>query len=200
MNIISKPILFCDFDGTICFDKYWKSLPIKAYEQVQEILFRSDKTVVNNWMRGNYDAEKVNQQLAERIGMPFEELWKLFVNDCNTMRVDQDILEKIGMLRKLFTTILITDNMDSFSRFTVPALKLYDYFDHISNSFYEKKYKTDNEGEIFLDYCKKLQAPIEKSMLFDDSPGVCQVFKNLGGISYQTSSDNNIWYYLNNHY
>src|SRR5271154_2261777 len=96
---LSKPILFVDFDGTICFDKYWRSLPPEKYNQIQEFVFGQDKTLLNDWMRGVYTAEEINELVAEKIDIPFEELWKLFVRDCETMQVSKEILEKLSALR-----------------------------------------------------------------------------------------------------
>ena len=103
----NKPIIFCDFDGTICHERYWRSLPSEQYEKVQNLLFRSDKTYVNDWMRGKYTAEQVNEKVAQEIGMPYEKVWQLFVNDCNTMHVPREILEQLSSLRALFETDII---------------------------------------------------------------------------------------------
>jgi hypothetical protein len=57
---MAKPIIFCDFDGVLCHDKYWRSLPEDQYEKVQELLFRDGTTLVNDWMRGEFTAEGIN--------------------------------------------------------------------------------------------------------------------------------------------
>ena len=126
----SKPILFCDFDGVLCWERYWRSLPSVEHEKMQELLFRNDTTIVNDWMRGKYSAEEINQLVARKIGMPFEKLWNIFVEDCKTMQVSKDILKKLRAFRKYYIVILITGNMDSFTRFTHPALMLENYFDY----------------------------------------------------------------------
>ena len=112
------------------------------------------------------------------------------------MAVSKEVLRTIGGLREMYITILITVNMDSFSRFTVPALKLNDYFDDISNSFYEGKFKSDNEGEVFRDYLNKYSAPAEASILIDDSIGACETFRALGGIAYQVTPDEDVSHHL----
>jgi|TARA_Y100000310_G_scaffold342803_1_gene447513 hypothetical protein len=61
-----KPILFCDFDGTICHDRYWRSLSPESHEALQELLFRGDKARISDWMRGKYTAEEINQFAAEK--------------------------------------------------------------------------------------------------------------------------------------
>lgn len=191
-----KPILFCDFDGTICHDRYWRSLPSGQYEKVQALLFRGDTTRVNDWMRGVYTAEEINRHVATEVGLRYEELWSLFVNDCNTMYVPQNVLDKISTLRDRYTVILITGNMDSFTRFTVPALKLEHYFDHISNSYYEGRSKTDDNGEIFVDYAQKWNASLSDCVVVDDNPKVCSTFEALGERVCMVNSDKNVRLYL----
>lgn len=182
-----KPILFVDFDGTICLERYWRSLPDSQHEGIQKLLFRDDTTMAHDWMRGHYTAEEVNQYAAEKIGLDYDYLWNLFVDDCKTMHVSKDVLERIKALSSSYTTILITGNMDSFSRFTVPALSLEDYFNEISNSYYEGRHKTDDNGQLFSKFTDKHGTPITDCVLLDDSDSVCTLFNQLGGTAMQVS-------------
>ena len=191
-----KSILFCDFDGTICFDRYWRSLPPAKYEKVQGLLFGKDTTRGNDWMRGKYTAEEINEWVSKEIGVSYEKLWQLFVEDCRTMRVAQETLETLSHLRGRYTVILMTGNMDSFTRFTVPRLNLANYFDYISNSYYEGKHKTDNNGKIFEEYAIKYDALLTECIVIDDSPDVCSTFERLGGKVCHITSDQNIESYL----
>ncbi len=191
-----KPILFCDFDGTICHDRYWSSLPAEQYDQVQKLLFRDDTSRVNDWMRGKYTAEQINEWLSEQTGMPYKELWGVFVADCESMKVSTETLEKLSSLRDHYTVILMTGNMDSFSRFTAPILRLQNYFDQISNSYHEGKHKTDNGGEIFKEYTGRLGVPLSECVVLDDSQSVCDTFELLGGKAYRVTSEKDINYYL----
>ena len=191
-----KPILFIDFDGTLCFDKYWRSLPPPQYEQVQELIFGKDKTRLNDWMLGKYSAEAINKIVADSIGRTYTDVWSLFVNDCKTMNVSVETLEKISSLRERYVTILVTGNMDSFSRFTVPSLHLNTYFDHINNSFFEVKHKTDEQGSIFTEYAESLHISIEKCILIDNSEKICEYFSKLGGTAWLITSEHNINSYL----
>jgi FMN phosphatase YigB (HAD superfamily) len=147
-------------------------------------------------MRGKYTAEEINNLVAERIGMSFEELWKLFVADCTTMQVSGTILGKLSSLRSKYVVILITGNMDSFSRFTVPALHLDEYFDHINNSFFEGKLKDDEKGAVFAKYADTLRTALERCFLIDDSARACESFKALGGTAYRITPERNIMSYL----
>ncbi|MEZ4104057.1 MAG: hypothetical protein R3B60_02090 [Candidatus Paceibacterota bacterium] len=46
--------LFVDFDGTLCDERYWRSLPTEEYEAIQELLFKNNTQIVHDWMRGVY--------------------------------------------------------------------------------------------------------------------------------------------------
>ncbi len=195
-NSNTKPILFIDFDGTICMERYWRSLPSKEHEQVQELLFRDDTTLVNEWLRGKHTAEEINKHIADNTDIEYDYLWELFVQDCKNMTVPQDILDNLNALREKYIVILITGNMDSFTRFTQPALWLDRYFDAISNSFYEGRHKTDDDGSLFMKYTEQYNSDIKDAILIDDSTKVCDVFTKLGGTSLQVSDEHPISHYL----
>jgi len=184
-----KPILFVDFDGTICHDRYWRTLPEDEHAAIQSLLFGRDTTkIVHDWMRGRYTAEEVNAYAAKEIGLEYDYLWNIFVDDCVTMFVSKDVLKTVYSLSDTYTTILITGNMDSFTRFTVPALSLEKYFDRIINSFYEGRHKTDNNGALFKKCADEYNIEISTCILLDDSSEVCDVFTAIGGMALRITS------------
>jgi FMN phosphatase YigB (HAD superfamily) len=191
-----KPILFCDFDGVLCDDRYWRSLSVSEFEKIQKLLFQNDTSLVHDWMRGKYTSEEINQIVSHEIGIPYEKLWEVFVTDCLTMQVPKNYLQNLNALRSSYTVLLITGNMDSFNRFTVPELQLDIYFDEIVNSFYEGMNKTDDKGALFLKYADKYDVAISDCVVFDDSPNVCNVFLELGGVSCVVTKDKDLGYYL----
>lgn len=191
----SKPLLFIDFDGTLCHDRFWRSLPDDIYNKIN--LFVRDKKIVRSWMRGDYTSEEVNHIVAEDIGLPYEDVWNIFVNDAKNMNISQSSLETISALRETYTVILMTDNMDSFNRFTIPSLNLDRYFDYIWNSYTEKRGKNDENGKAFIDLVGKFDSKIESSILIDNSESGCKLFTQLGGKSYLVSNENNIDFWLN---
>lgn len=34
-----KPILFIDFDGTLCHDRFWRNIDASGFEKIQNFLF-----------------------------------------------------------------------------------------------------------------------------------------------------------------
>lgn len=198
MNVPQKPIIFCDFDGVLCHDRFWRSLSPDQYEKVQEYLFRNNLELVNDWMRGKYSAEEINKKVSENTDTPYDLLWDVFVSDCEQMSVSSDALEKLNSLRSRYTVILVTGNMDCFSRFTRPATELDRYFDHISNSFEEGILKTDENGRIFVQFAEKHGVPIQSCYGLDDSKNVNEVFSELGGTACLVTKEQDILYHLEN--
>lgn len=191
-----KPIIFCDFDGVLCYDRFWRNLSPSESEKVQEYLFRDNIEIVNDWMKGKYSSEEINQMISEKTKIPFDRLWDIFVNDCKTMSVSVEALEKLNKLRDRYVVILITGNMDSFTRFTQPATNLNQYFDKISNSFHEGLLKTDQGGLIFIKYIEEYGALVNECYVLDDSKQINSIFASLGGKACLVTKDKNVIYHL----
>jgi FMN phosphatase YigB (HAD superfamily) len=185
--------LFIDFDGTICHDRFWRSLPKDENQQIQDFLFSGSNSVVVDWMKGVYTSEEINQMVANETGLRYEYIWDAFVDDCKNMYVKKEILDAVKLLRKDFHIVLITGNMDCFTRFTVPSLQLNDYFDVIVNSFEEKQLKTDNNGYTFTKY---LKGDIHDAILIEDSEKSCEIFSSLGGAAYRVLEKDDTQKYL----
>ncbi|WP_326492235.1 HAD family hydrolase [Rhizobium leguminosarum] len=176
-----RPIIFIDFDGTICHDRYWRSLPLNKRKKLQTYLFQENRHIVFEWMRGRHTAEEVNGMVAAALDMLYDEVWEIFVADCQSMQVSPATLARLSRVRLVANVILVTGNMDSFSRFTVPALRLDQHFDAISNSYNEGRLKTDNGGALFMQYADQFGASIQDCAVVDDSEEVCSTFAQLGG-------------------
>ena len=182
-----KPTVFVDFHGTICHDRYWRSLANEHQQALQAFLFESNSQLVGEWMRGLHTAEAINQIVAAELDLPYEALWTAFVTDCRSMHVPPTVFARLRLLRPLANIVLMTGNMDSFTRFTAPALGLDGYFDAISNSFDEGRLKTDDGGSLFSQYASRFGTPIEQCVVVDDADDVCAVFTNLGGKALQVT-------------
>lgn len=191
-----NPVLFIDFDRTLCHGRFWRSIDASSFEKIQNFLFGKNKSVVNEWMRGTHSSEYINQLISKELDVPFEKVWDIFVADCENMNISPDVLNRIENLKKNFHAILITDNMDCFTRFIVPALKLNSYFDSIINSSDNKKFKSDNGGEIFLQIVNERGSKIEDSILIDNSKGACATFSKLGGITNFVTSEKPLAFWL----
>ncbi len=182
---MKKQNIFIDFDGTICFDFFWRGVPDSLRQKFESFLFRDNGNVVEDWMRGNLTSEQVCHFISENRGLVHDEILKIFVNDCKTMTVKPEILMAIDRCRKNNNVFLITDNMDSFTRFTEPGLKLKQHFDKIYNSADYGKLKDDAaEESLFTKALSDSNSDIKKSVLLDNSKKNCEIFKKLGGSSF----------------
>lgn len=191
-----KPLLLIDYDGTICFDRFWRNVEPDIFAQIQSHLFGSDRSLVHAWMRGKLTAEQINHFLAERIKLDYQQLWQIFVADCQSMRISQATLTTVQNLREGFQTILLTDNMDCFSRFTVPALRLGDYFDEIINSADHGVMKDDNDGLLFETIINERAAKVGQCWLIDNSKSACSHFARRGGKVGFVDADHSIDFWL----
>lgn len=189
--------LFIDFDGTLCHDRFWRSLDPVLMEKVQQSLFLDDKSVVSDWMNGAYTSEDINKKLADDLGIEYSFLWDVFVKDCQNMKVENAVLGQLKKLRNSYKIVLVTDNMDCFDRFTLPALKLDEYFDVIVNSFNKRVSKNENNGQLFRDVIERVGSNPADSILIDNSEKSCSVFQNLGGTSFLVTKEKPLAYWLN---
>lgn len=191
-----KPVLFIDFDGTLCHDKFWRNVDVDDFERIQNFLFSENKLLVQDWMKGVYSSENINQLISKELNIPFDKIWEIFVEDCKNMTISSNTLNQIKKLRENYAAVLVTDNMDCFTRFTVPAQKLDYFFDSIINSFENKKFKEHNEGEIFIQLAGKANLKVEDCVLIDNSKSACGTFSKLGGKSCFVNSENTLDYWL----
>lgn len=188
----SKGILFIDFHGTLCHDLFWRSLEPQHQTKIKQYLFVDNDHLIKEWMLGRHSSEDINKLLARDLDLSYDLLWRAFVRDCQTMNIESEVLRLIQSLRNSFRVIMLTDNMDSLNRFTVPALDLDFYFDDIVNSYHTGLLKHDNRGEIFTRLLSSHGASLDNSYLIDDSPKVCEIFNSLGGQSLRVTAESPI--------
>jgi FMN phosphatase YigB (HAD superfamily) len=191
-------VIFIDWDGTLCWSRFWESYSKdnKQFAETISHFFATEKDLIKIWMRGQKTSEEINTIICERSGQPFDNVWLSFQDDCQKMDLDNVFKELIQKIRKEYIVILITGNMDCFSRFTMPALKLNSLFDRVINSSDVGKLKTDNDGEIFKDCLSSLRLSISDSCLIEDSVNTCGVFEKLGGKSRIVKSKDDTITYL----
>ncbi len=175
--------LFIDFDGTICFDLFWRSLPPDLNNQINNLLFHNNENLINSWMIGKFSSEDINSIISQNLKIEYEYLWDIFVNDCKKMSIRIKTLELLQKAKTYYKTILITDNMDCFDRFTVPSLNLRKNFDYIENSYNHKMLKSSKDGVFFKEVAQSRNINLKDSILIDNSYHNCNIFEQLGGES-----------------
>lgn len=136
-------------------------------------------------MLGDYTSEQIHRILEDKIGVPYDELWKVFVDDCSNIDISLNVIEKLRQLKQDYYLILSTGNMDYFDRFTVQNNPILGKtFDEIENSYNIKLLKSSNGGEYFKNKAENLGKNMTDCFVLDDSENVCRLFTELGGKSF----------------
>jgi FMN phosphatase YigB (HAD superfamily) len=98
-------------------------------------------------MRGEYTAEDITHRIGKDIDVSADELLTGLRKSCEQMKLfNKQIIPAIKSLRRSgVKVVLATDNMDTFMRWTVPALKLKRHFDAILDSYSLQALKRDKD-------------------------------------------------------
>ena len=185
---LQKGVVFVDWDGTLSKARFWSHLDKELYERLQDTLFSGNNPLVHDWMMGKKSSETICGWLSAELNISSEFLLSELIKTCVSMTVREDAVAIIKQLREKASVVLITDNMDCFTRFTVQQPGLADLFDKIINSADAGRMKRDRDGEVFVEIAKAYNASLDQCHLIDDSDKTCQLFESIGGHAYQTTS------------
>lgn len=185
-------IVFIDWSGTLSKSKFWGHLEKSSKEDqelfklVEDNLFKTNIGLIKPWMKAELTSEDVNKKIAEEIKIDFDKVHKEFIKGCELMEfVTPKIPSLIKKLRKSGTKVYIaSNNMDSFDRWTIPAMKLEELFDGIINSFAIKalKHDFDESGKsLFFDEILNIEGvKPHETVLIDDSEDKGSLLTNYG--------------------
>jgi hypothetical protein len=189
-----KPILFVDYNKVISYKNFWFSLEDPDHElheelsKIEEYLFRNNIALVKEWMVGKQTTESVHKLISENTNIDYDTLLQTFIKDCKNLDAPEKILNAMELLKDKYIRVLRTDNMDSFTRFTLPANdKLKGSFEEVDNSFELQELKTDNNGQYFIKKAKEYGVDITSCILIDDAEKNCVLFESLGGKAYHVT-------------
>ncbi len=172
--------IFIDWYGTLSDSTFWGHIPstdIDLYPlrlAAESTLFGELTGLIAPWMRGGYTTEEIVSNISQKSSFSEELLLSQFTLSTKKMVVDPDVLALVDRLRGAGTKVVIaTDNMDSFSRWTTPALSLAQHFDGILNSYQLKALKKDfnSQGQslFFGSYLQENDLRPDECILIDDS-------------------------------
>jgi FMN phosphatase YigB (HAD superfamily) len=143
-------------------------------------MFSNGNTIVKDWMRGLFNSETAVHKISLNTLVPYQIIMDELIVSAKSMKFnDTGIVDQIKSLRKAGVKVVIaTDNMDTFKRWTVPAMELEQLFDDIIDSYSKKALKTDfikGNNLFFKDYIKKSKIKPGESILIDDSENAAAV-------------------------
>lgn len=182
--------IFLDWDKTLSTSVFWEQMKNSNnshnnFDRLEEFVFRQNQQLVSDWMLGKYNSEEVCEKVSKGIGMNYETVFGELVTSTAKMKfADFRIQEILKRIRKKGTKLVIaTDNMDTFRRFTIPGMKLYDLFDDflISNELRCFKYHIkDGKLPFFENFLKLKKLTYKEVILIDDSVEKTGHFEKIG--------------------
>lgn len=199
---MKKNILFIDFNGVISFNPFWVTIKHpkhalhKHFSKIENFIFRDNKDMVVRWMSGKLTTEEVHDMLSKALLINPKDtqiIQDLFIEDCKNIDISEKILSRLRKLKKYYHVVLVTDNMDTFHRFTVPNNpQLITVFDEIHDSYSRGRFKKTKDGELFLEICEKYGIPVKYCALIDDSKSNCACFSALGGRAHMPKNETEV--------
>ncbi len=199
----NQKAIFIDWNGTLSPSNFWihleKSTSRKDRDNFKlwaDAMFINHEDKIVPWMKGKYASEEILKMIAEDTRSNFDNLFAEFVIGCQKMEyVSSKIPDIIHRLRKKSVFVSIaTNNMDCFTRWTVPAMNLRSLFDDILNSFNLRamKHDLDENGRslFFRNFFKKHRIIPSNCIFLDDGEDKMGVISSLG-INYRRITQEN---------
>lgn len=190
-------IVFIDWSGTLSKSKFWGHLEASdndLFTKIEGNLFKKNIDLIKPWMKGEFTSEDVVKRISNETGLDYQKVFDEFIKGCELMEfVDTKVPNLITKLKmKGMKVYIASNNMDSFDRWTIPAMKLEELFDGIINSFPIKALKhdfADDGTSLFFDeVLKKEGVKPQETVLIDDSEDKEGKLSSFG-IGYKRISD-----------
>lgn len=177
-------ILF-DFDGVLCTDRFYKATLLPKYPEVYEWIKKNifgNNEIVEQWMRSEISSIGINKLISKNTNFPSSQLNALYEESVLKMGLVSEVVKIAFLLKQSGLKIgIVTNNMDVFTRFTVPNKRLDSVFDVVVNSADHGILKKEAGGKLFDVALQKLGEKIENAVMIDDSESTVQFFEAKGG-------------------
>jgi FMN phosphatase YigB (HAD superfamily) len=182
-------VVFVDWHGVLCDQPFWQSITQNPRHQQHrklseavERLFRERRSLIEAWMRGSIDSQRVVGELPEprdRRCRP-NYLYRRLFDDCEQMRPRADLLDALAGLPPLTLIVIATDNMDCFSD-SLPHVNLNRVFDATLCSSDLGVLKAEDPQRFFGELLAEHDLRPTDAALIDDSNRNCSHFERFGG-------------------
>ncbi len=187
-----KKVIFVDWHKTLSYDDFWEHLKSpdhprhKYFKPLNECLFADSYQLTSSWMCGQATMEAVMEKVSRKTSIPLEiVMQELIFSLENTKFCLPNIKELVQSVQATGKKVVVaTDNMDTFNRYTAPALKMDKIFDGVINSYDVGCLKDDPDPAdkilFFEDYLDKNNFTYSDAVLLDNSPDSSGKYKRLG--------------------
>lgn len=176
--------------STSLFWEHWSVSPDPALRdaaaRLAHALFGTRNDLIDPWLRGQLSAEQVLERLAPTTAVDPALALRGLAEGCAGMHLlSPRILAQVERLRAHGVAVgIATDNMDTFTRWTVPALGLDRWFDPILNSAERGALKGDPLDDAgaspFFGPLLAGLGPDASVFLIDDSAEIASVVEEAG--------------------
>lgn len=184
-------LIFFDWNKTFSYSLFWSQLADPKHERhdwhknIVNFVFVENKHLIDDWMRAKFDEKYVAKLIFKELGYSEKLILKDLAESCQNMQlVSDEAYDLVTQIRKQGTKCVIaTDNMDTFLKYTKPALRLEDYFDDFLVSFENEILKFDVVGDsipFFDDYLKRNKLTYGDVLLIDDCIDKSGTYDKLG--------------------
>lgn len=182
--------VFIDFDGTLCFDRYFEPLGMSSLHAINHLVFSDNsQRWADPWMKGDISSQDVALYLSQHLPNSKEEILAALRLGCVNMRLNPSVLDFSLQQRKAgCRTALVTANMDVFTEIVVPYHGLDTQFDLVLNT---ADHCTLDKSFLWRKALGTFgpEFSFAKSVLIDDSPKMISLFNSLGGHAYRYENE-----------
>lgn len=180
-SILKNKVVFLDWNGTLSNSFFWEHMRASDDSEVLELynlwdkaLFNKPKEYIQDWMRGSFTTEEVLSEIANETDTEYKKVLREFIKGCESMEyVSNEIPSIVETLKRDgYYVVIATNNMDCFTRWTVPFMKLDKLFDEILNSYYLRglKHDTKNGKSVFFEkFFEEYNVTPQDCIFLDDS-------------------------------
>lgn len=119
---LKRPTVFLDFFGTLTTAQFWDHLPHATFNLLNHAVFGSNAPRLKGWIEGELQSEDIAHLVSEQTGIAETYLWDELLLSCSRPRILKGIIRTVRQLSKFNDVYIFTDNMDCFSRFTIPSM------------------------------------------------------------------------------
>ena len=176
-------IIFIDWYKTLSNSLFWEQS--NDFKTISQWLFKENSNLINPWMKGEYTAEAICKKIAFGTKLDFNQIFNSLIESCQKMSYSRPEIPRLikNIRKKGIKVVIATDNMDTFSRFTKPGLKLGNIFNDFLISYDLKILKQETELEsipFFEKYLQDRGLKNEEVVLIDDGDDKTGVYGKLG--------------------
>ena len=178
-----------DFDGTLCFDRYFSPLGSDALDTIHSLLFGENSAQwADPWMNGDLTSRDIASYLSKHLPESEGEILSALRNGCARMSFRPVVYHFALHQRGRRKTALITANMDILTEVVVPAHGLDKVFDLVLNTAdhhtLDKRVLWRKALNIFGP-----EHSFTSTLLVEDSLKMVELFESLGGYAYRYEGD-----------